>query len=406
MSKSAAALLTAARALLAEIGAAGAEIDRNRCLPSELVRKIVEAGLFRMLVPAELEGAETDLATFAQVIELLATADASTAWCVCQGAGSVLLGAHMDRQGAAEIFGDPETIVARGPGSGTAAAVDGGYRVTGRWSFASGCRHATWLSGVAAVTDAAGHAPGDWHSRERVPGRHAAASPVMLTVFVPAQQAEIIDSWDVSGLRGTGSDTFAVADVFVPARHTLGIPHPQAGTRRWAAGPLYAFSPNSAYASGFASVALGLARATLDAFAELAGGKTQRGARSVLREQPVVQSQVARAEATVRSARAFLHQQIGAAWDAACHLPPGSGPVPLEARALLRLAATHAIHAGAQAVDTAYQAAGATAIFAGNPFERRFRDVHAVTQQIQGSPLHFETVGRFLLGLEPDQTFL
>jgi alkylation response protein AidB-like acyl-CoA dehydrogenase len=147
----------------------------------------------------------------------------------------------------------------------------------------------------------------------------------------------------------------------------------------------------------FSSVALGIARGALDAFVELAATKRARGAEGLLRDDAVVQSQIARAEAGVRSARALLREAIAQAWKAA-------GPeeqIPVEARAALRLAGTHAIHAAAAAVDTVYHAAGATAIFANNAFERRFRDVHAVTQQGQGSQWHFTTVGRYLLGGEP-----
>jgi alkylation response protein AidB-like acyl-CoA dehydrogenase len=270
-------------------------------------------------------------------------------------------------------------VVAWGPGaSGRADPTEGGCRISGRWSFASGCHHATWLGGAAVSS-------GGGNESARV-------------YMFPADSARIVDTWHVSGLRGTGSDTYEVEDLFVPEGRSFSVRR----ELRHHAGPLYAFPPELVYGVGFASVALGIARGALDAFVELAAGKTPRNARDVLRENAVVQAQHARAEAGLRAGRAFLHEAIGQAWAASAELPS----LPLERRAVLRLAVVNAIHSAASTTDTAYQAAGATAIFESNPFERRFRDVHAVTQQIQARPAHFETVGRFLLGLEPEPGFL
>lgn len=381
-----AALLQSARQLAPQVAAAAEQVEEQRRLPESLIEALSRARLFQMLVPASLGGVETDLATFARVIEVIAAADASTAWCVCQAAGSSLVVAHMDREAAQSIFGDPRSVVARGPGTGTVIAADGGYRLTGSWSFASGCHHATWLEGSGTLVD-----------REGTPRRRADGAPEGRTLLFPASEALITDVWNVSGLRGTGSDSFSVTDLFIPDAHAVAWWEP-----RTEGGPLYAFSFNLVFACGFASVALGIARGALDALIELAAAKTPRGAAGALRENAVVQSQVAHAEATLRSARAFLYEAIGEAWALAC----SSGTIPMQERVLLRLAATHAIHASAEVVDIAYHAAGATAIFSANPFERRFRDVHAVTQQIQGSQIHFETAGRFLLGLVPDMSFL
>jgi len=350
---------------------------------------MVDAGLFRMLVPASLGGAETDLITFAEVIELIAAADGSTAWCLGQGGGSAQIAAGIERETARAIFGDGTAIIAWGPGAGTAAAVDGGYRITGKWPFASGCHHATWMGGTARIINTDGSPRLRWDG-----------APEVRRMLFQASVPKFFDVWDVSGLRGTGSDTYSVEDLFVSEAYSLpallsGLPRPDL---RHEPGPLYAFPLVLIYAIAFASVALGIARGALDAFVELAGAKTARGAPGLLRDDGVIQSQVARSEAGTRSARAFLHAAIHDAWAAA-------GPetqIPIECRVPIRLASTHAIHAAAQAVDTVYHAAGATAIFAGNPFERRFRDVHAVTQQGQGSQAHFKTVGQYLLGLDPN----
>jgi alkylation response protein AidB-like acyl-CoA dehydrogenase len=382
-------LLTAARALVPRIQACADQIEHDRQLPAPLVEALAEAGLFRMLLPRALDGYEVDPATFACVVEEIAGADASTAWCLSQGSGCSMVAAYLERPVAWEMFGrDPRAVLAWGPGPARAVAVAGGYRVTGRWDFASGCRHATWLGGVCPIYEADG-----------TPRRYPDGSPDSRTMLFPAASAEIIDVWHVSGLRGTGSDAFTVHDLFVPHERTARRDDP---AERREPGPLYLFPLNCLYATGFASVALGTARTTLDAFVDLARGKTPRGAAGVLRDNAVVQAQVAQAEAHLRAARAFLYTTLAEIWEAVGR----TGTVTMEQRVHIRLAATYAIHQAAQVVDTAYHAAGATAIFAANPFERRFRDVHAVTQQVQGRQAHYETVGKFIFGLEPDGPFL
>jgi alkylation response protein AidB-like acyl-CoA dehydrogenase len=382
------ALLAAAQAQAPRIRAAADEGERERRLPAALVDAMCAAGLFRMLVPHSLGGGEADLATFARVVEAVAGADGSTGWCLAQAAGASTVAAFLEPAAAREIFGDPRAVLAQGPGADArAVVVDGGYRLTGRWAFASGCMHATWLHGSAMLYEA------DGSPRRTADGAHEAQM-----LFFPAADAEIVDTWHVSGLRGTGSHDYAVADLFVPRARSAW----RTERSRREPGPLYVFPVQSVFAIGFASVALGIARGALDAFLDLASSKVPRGERAPLRENAVVQAQVARGEAQYRSARAFLHETIGDMWEAVRR----TGAITVEQRALLRLATTHAIHQAAQAVDAAYHAAGATAIFESQPFERRFRDVHAVTQQIQGRQAHFETVGRVLLGFDPEELYL
>jgi alkylation response protein AidB-like acyl-CoA dehydrogenase len=385
-------VLEAARRLAPQIAAASDQIEEQRRLAPEVVEALVDAGLFRMLVPRSLGGAETELLTFARVIETIAQADASTAWCLCQASGTSMVSAYLPPASARAIFGRTETILAWGPGpGGTAQVVDGGFRLSGQWSFASGCRHATWLAGRGPVLGEDG--------RPRI---DADGAPEMRMFLFPAEQAEIVDVWQVNALRGTASDTYRVADVFIPEEHTLVMPlrNPHEP------GPLYRFvgggTFNLVFASGFSSVALGVARAALDAFCELARTKSPRGLRGVLREQALVQSQVGQAEATVQSARALLHETVTSVWEAvSC-----SGALTTEQRVLVRLATVHAIQSSVQAVDTVYHAAGSTAIFASSPFDRRFRDVHAVAQHLQGRMEHYETAGQYFLGLDPDPEWL
>jgi alkylation response protein AidB-like acyl-CoA dehydrogenase len=384
-------LVGAARELAPAIAAAGDTIERDRRLPPDLVEALADAGFFRMLVPASIGGVETDVITFIRVLEELAKADASTAWCVGQGAGCGLISCHLEPAAAREIFGDRRSVVAWGPGSGTFREADGGFRLSGRWSFASGCRHATWLGGMARLVDDEGHPRLDAHG-----------APLAARLLFPATQTDLIDIWHVSGLRGTASDGFAVQDLFVPAARSypcdpVGHPLPQP---RYEPGRLYAFP--SLYPLGFAGVALGIARSAIDAFCALAQEKTPRGARAILRDNAVVQSQIGRAEGLLRAARAFLYETAAGAWETA----RPDDVIPMDQRVLVRLASTHAIHASAQALDMVYNLAGATAIFEGNPFERRFRDIHALTQQVQGSQVHYESTGQFFLGLEPDTAWL
>jgi alkylation response protein AidB-like acyl-CoA dehydrogenase len=223
--------------------------------------------------------------------------------------------------------------------------------------------------------------------------------PARRTLLFPAASATMQDVWDVIGLRGTGSDAFVVADVFVPHEHTVARDDP--AERRYQA-PLYCFPQGSLYASGFAGVPMGVARTMLDDFLTLARDKTPRGCSRTLRESAVTQSRVAQAETRLGAARAYLLTALESIWREVGR----AGALGLDQRVTIRLAASHAIQQAREVADFAYHAAGGTAVFARNTFERRFRDVHTISQQLQGRDDHFETVGKFLVGLEPDSTFL
>jgi alkylation response protein AidB-like acyl-CoA dehydrogenase len=355
-----------------------------------LLRALFDASLFRLLLPRFLDGGEVDPLTFVQVIEEIARHDASAAWCLCQAAGCSMTAAYLGAEAARDIFGDARAVLAWGPShDAKAVAVDGGYRVTGTWSFASGCRHATWLGGYCAIQEPGGG------PRRRLDG--AADGRTML---FPVEKATIVDVWRVTGLRGTGSDTFTVADLFVPREYTVSRDDP---AERRHPGPLYCFPSGSLYAAGFSGVAMGIARSGLDAFIELARDKEPRGSKRQVRDSAVVQFQVAQAEAQLGSARVFLHDALERIW---ADVSRSGSPLTLEQRVQIRLASTYGIHQAKQVVDTVHHAAGSSAIFTSSAFERRFRDIHTVTQQLQGRQAHLETVGRYLLGLPPDQTFL
>ena len=281
-------------------------------------------------------------------------------------------------------------MLAWGPGpKAKAVAVEGGYRVTGTWAFASGGRHATWVGAQCPIFEADGR-----------PRLDEEGLQVLRTMLVPAAEVEWTDIWNVVGLRGTASDQFALTDHFVRHDHSI--------TRDFLKecrepGPLYRMPALTCYELGFAGVALGIARASLDVFVDVARNKVPRGMKSVIRDNAVVQAGAAQAEVRVRAARAFLVQSAQQVWK---EVSQPDGALTLDHRMTLRMASTHAIHTARDAVDFAYNAAGTTAIFESHPLERRFRDMHTVTQQLQGRLSHFETVGAYLLGGEPDLTFV
>ena len=372
-----------AKALRPAIEDVAPVIEQSRSLPQELRAALHEAGLFRLLLPREFNGEELEPATFVAAIEEIAKSDASTAWCVAQGSGCSMAAAYLEPDVAREIFGNVDSVLAWGPVSpnAKATAVEGGYRVTGTWLYASGSRHAEWLGGHSSLVDAKG---------ERCMGPDG--KPAERTMLFRKSDAVVQDVWQVVGLRGTGSDTYTVTDMFIPARHTF--TRESAHDRR-ETGPLYRFTTFQLFGASFAGVALGIARATLDAVIQMAGTKVPMLASKPLRENAVVQSQVAVAEAKWQSSRAFLMQTLEQMWETASRGQSFS----MQQRAALRLAAVYAIHQSKEVVETAYHLAGGSAIFENQAFERRLRDIHAVTQQVQSQFSNFEVAGQVLLGL-------
>jgi alkylation response protein AidB-like acyl-CoA dehydrogenase len=380
--------LALALALTPRIAALSDAIDRERQLPAPLLATLFEAGFFRLLLPRSIDGAELDPPAFISVIEEIAKADGSTAWCLCQNNVCSLVVGSLPPGSAREIFAPLNAALAWGPGPATAVPVEGGYRLTGRWSFASGSHHATWLGAHVPVRLA-----------DDTPLLDETATPIARTLLFPASATPLSDVWQVMGLRGTGSDAYEATDLFVPNAFTLLRDNP---AERREQGALYAMTTNTLFAIGFASVALGIARSLLDALVALAQEKTPRGYRNKLGDSALVQTDVAIAEARLRAARMYLTGTVGAVWDAVQR----RNALGLDERMAIRLAATHVIHEAVAVADAAYHAAGATAIFTRQPFERRFRDIHALAQQVQARRAHFETVGRHLLGLDTDLQFV
>jgi indole-3-acetate monooxygenase len=378
-----------AAAIVPMIAAAADRIEAERRIVPEVIAALHEAGLFRMLMPASLGGGGADIVAFNQVIETIAAADASTAWCLAQQVASTQAAGYLDPNIAREIFSAPGGAVAWGPPSGAKAVITaGGYVVNGRWRFASGSEHCPWLGGHCAVIEADGKPRLDAHGR-----------PVMRTMLFRKDKAAFHDIWHVIGLRGTGSNGYEVRDLFVPELYTYWRDNPADRRDAYA---LFNIPLLTLYGMGFSGVALGIAHACLAAFMKLAETKkpsATHGAPIALRDNPVIQGRVAKATGRLQSARAYLGDMLRLFWDAAT----ADRTPTLEERAQLRVAITGAIEQARRVVDFAYHAAGADAIFQGSPFERRFRDMHTVTAQGQSHLSNFEGAGLALFGTEPVQ---
>jgi alkylation response protein AidB-like acyl-CoA dehydrogenase len=379
--------LDRARELQPMLRAAADECERGREVTPEVVAAMKERGIFRMLLPRSLGGAELDPLTYTAVLEILAQGDGSPAWCLGQNSGCSMIAPYLPEDTAREVFGGIDGILAWGPdlpGAGRTTVVDGGYRVTGQWGFATGSRHAKWLGCHTPLFDKDGSPRMLPNGRQQV-----------RTMVFPKSEARIIDNWHVLGLRGTGSDSYALKDHFVSQAFTAGRDN---FDELRETGPLYQFTSGMVYAMSFAHVSMGIAKGAFDAFIEIARDKIPRGAKGTLRENNVIQSQISQCEAKLKSSRAYLRGVIAEMWDEA----QSTGKISAEHHPQLRLAATWAINQSRDVVAAVYQAAGSTAIFENNPLERRMRDIHAGTQQGQGRQVHFETVGQIMMGLPPE----
>jgi alkylation response protein AidB-like acyl-CoA dehydrogenase len=379
--------LEAARALAPRAAHVAAEAERARRLPAALVAELASAGLFALCVPAAVGGVEAPPQTLIDAVEVLAQADGAAGWCVAIAATSGLLGGYLPEQGARQVYGSPGSVCGgvfapRGRG----VARDGGFEVSGRWPFASGCEHCDWLMGGAVVEEGG--------SLRMLPN----GMPDVRLMLAPAGEWQIHDTWRVSGLRATGSHDIELADRFVPAEHAASV-FSDAPVQP---GPLYAFPLFGLLALAIGAVGLGIARGALDDLIALAGAKTPTGSRRPLAQRSTVQADTARAEATLRGARALLRESVAQAWEGA----QARGEVSVQDRTVLRLASTHAATTGASVAATAYQLGGGSAIYDDSPLQRRFRDANVVTQHMLVGPATLELTGRLLLGLETDTTQL
>jgi len=377
-----------ARELGPAIAAVADEIERTQDIPEPVLTALHESRLLRMLLPRSVGGDQVEPWIYFAAIAEISRFDGSVGWNSFVANSSALIATFIPLESAKAIYGHPRGLISWGPPNHhKAIAAPGGYRVTGEWHFSSGYRQASWIGAHGHVVEP------DGSLRLNRFGR-----PTVRTLLMPKDKTVPIHDWNTLGMRGTASEGYAVKDVFVPEAFSGTREDP---TLRRDRGPLYAFTTQGLYAVGVAGVALGLARAMLDAFIELALEKAPRNL-GRLADSPVVQSELARREADLGSARAWLIEILKEIWEHADDVEPITAPD----RAKLRLGCTQMIHAAEQTADWVYKAAGTSAIFLGTPFERRFRDIHTLSQQIQSREAHYETVGRVMLVGDPDGTFL
>jgi indole-3-acetate monooxygenase len=386
MTGDAATFLAAARGLAPLVDASRDRFDLDRTLPASLVEAMHAAGLFRMWVPRLLGGAELDPLGFLTVIEELSRLDGALGWCAVIPAGYARLSGALVEDVAREIFNGPGRGILVGTlnPTGKAVASPGGYRVTGRWGYGSFIAHGDWVLGNCITEGASG------------PRRAGDGGPEFRLCLFPRGSVEVFDIWHVGGLRATGSNDFQVTDLFVPEEHTIALADFQPPPRQ--PGPLYAVPMTSTFVSCIATVALGIARAAIEALTEIAASKVTAGTTVTLRDKPLAQADLARAEALLRAGRAYLFSELGTMWANA----EAGRSISLKERAEVRLAAVHATQNAIQATDLMYQLGGGASLFQSGRLERCFRDVHAAGQHLAVSPLsNLEPVGRVLFGLPP-----
>jgi len=364
-------------------------IDAERELPASVLDALHAKRLFRLSLTKELSGDELAPYQLAEVTEAVAAIDASTAWCLGQGFGCAMSAAFLAEDAASQVFGSRDAVLAWGAGvQGTATVTDGGFQVSGTWRFASGSKHATWLGAHCKVV----HADGS-------PVLDAVGRAKNRTALIPRGHAQMADDWHVLGLRGTRSEGYTFSEEFV--HEALTLDREDLSTCR-SCSPLYAFPTTNVYAMVFSGVALGVARGALDDLLALATHKRQRGARSSMRDSAVFQTRLAELEGMWSSAKAFQSTVARQTYEDVA----GGVSLSLEMRARIRLSTTWAINQARDVVGEVYRLAGSNAIFEAEPFERRFRDINAVSQQVQGRHTNFETVGRYMLGHDADTLFM
>jgi alkylation response protein AidB-like acyl-CoA dehydrogenase len=376
-------VVTAAKNLAPLVLAAREEGEQIRRVPRRVAEALAEAGLLQMYLPRSMGGPELDPLTVFRAIEEISKADGSIGWCAMIATDVSLALGWLPAEVGRRFCGEPADF--RGAGSlrplGRAYPVDGGYRVKGRWNFASGIDHANRLFCPCIVMD------GD------KPQLTEGAMPQVRAMWLSPDQATIKDTWSVVGMRGTGSQDFIVDDVFVPAAHTCFL-----GDPALEAGPLY--NPRLVLVLLFIPVvanSLGIARGAIDAFIELAGRETSTRSTDLLRDRPFVQTRLAEAEAIINAARAYVVDSVGTLWD----VVSSNVSDPSIAIAQARLAIVHGMHEAVRSVDLVFHAAGTNAIYTRNPLERYFRDIHVAVQHNGAFPAQYESAGKVLMGLRP-----
>lgn len=376
-------VVVAAMRLAPKIIAARDEAERQRRTPANLAAEISRAGLYQMFMPRSIGGPELEPLVAFRAVEELSKADGSVGWCAMIASDVSLFTGWLLPEVGRKMSGQPADLRVSGSlrPQGRAHPISGGFRVNGRWNFASGIDNATWLYCPCIVMD------GD------KPKMSPAGTPVIRAMWLPASAVSIVDTWSVIGMRGTGSQDFVVEDQFVPHEHTCFL-----GEKPHATGPLY--QPRAMLTvvwTATAGNALGIARGAIDDFVALAAREASTQSTALLRDRAFVQSRIAEAEAILNAARAYLIDAVGTAWAALSARETDPAREIMQAR----LAITHSMHEAVRVVDLVFHTAGTNAIYTRNPLERHFRDIHVAVQHNSAFPAHYESAGKVLLGLRP-----
>jgi alkylation response protein AidB-like acyl-CoA dehydrogenase len=383
-------VVQAALALRPELRRYQQQIEEGQRLPPPLVEQLHAAGFYRMVIPRSLGGLQVDPLTFTRVVELLAEGVGSVGWNIANNSIGQLVTLGLPDDGVHEIHGQgPPSVIAGTAvqGGGQAVPVPGGYRVNGHWTFGSGCQESAWMLASFQILDANGE------PRRRPDG----GSLYWRGVFPRAEATVIPGSWDVAGLRGTGSFDWTVTDVFLPERRTtphIGVPL----DNQWARWPglTYALPSPCWVGPHHSSVITGIARAGINALIELAVEKTPRGRNFMLCESPQVQEAVGRADAVLNAGRVYRSAMIAEIWNT---IASGQEST-LEQRARCRLASTNAADAAREAMDAMYRLGGSTSFKRGTRLAECWRDLHVVGQTVTIGPEWYPIAGRALLGME------
>jgi alkylation response protein AidB-like acyl-CoA dehydrogenase len=369
------------------------EIEREQRLPQALVEQLRAAGFYRMVIPNALGGLQVDPLTYLRVVELMAEGAGSVGWNLANNSIGQLVTLGLPDEGVDEIYADGADTVIAGTavqGGGQAVPVEGGYRVSGRWSFGSGCQESAWMLGSFQILD---------EGRGGQPRRRPDGAPLYWRAVFPRQEAEIVPgSWDVAGLRGTGSFDWTVDDVFLPERRTMvhaGAPLDNQWSR-WP-GLTYALPAQCWVGPHHSAVITGIARAGIDALIALAGEKTPRGRTGMLCDNPQVQDAVGRADAILNAGRAYRSAMIAELWTTIA----AGKETTLEQRARCRLAAIYAADSAREAMDLVYRHGGSTSFKRESRLAECWRDLHVVGQTVTISPEWYPIGGRVYLGMDP-----
>lgn len=352
--------------------------ERERNLPAPVVDAMRDAGLFDLLLPKEYGGAEVDLPVYLEAVEALSRIDSAAGWVYMILAGSAFEVAFLPPSAVSTIHPHGALTGSAIMPRGRAVPVEGGYRLSGRWPLASGCKHASWLAGNSLIFD------GDH------PVMSPEGMPQFTLMYVPAEQCTIIDTWDSTGMRGTGSHDFAVEDVFVPEDRTFEV----FGAKSYVSGPLYRMRVEMLAITSIVTVSLGIARSAIDTLVAIAKEKTPTLSQTVLAARPTLHAEVAHAEARLQSARAYLFEVAHEMMDA---VTTGDEVTP-DVEARRRLACANLAESCEEVVDRMYRLSGSTSVYSGRGLDRHLRDIHTVNQHLAASPVWWEKTGQYYFG--------